>query len=197
MAVRAGVSSRPAVPSRRALLAVLALTAAACGHAAPELKRNTKKLDADQGLVVGRLGLATRRPIRAERFELTAVAIPSGSRWQIDVSLARGGTSAPFLVHLPPGRYRLTKWAAISPDQVWGGEDLGVAIEVPAGAAACIGGLYLAPRERAGFKLGSQGPTPGSTAEVRDECQDLRGLLESRAPALGRSFEVRLAWRVQ
>lgn len=180
---------------RRALCALV--LAAGCASTAQEVRNDQSRVPPRSAVVVGRLGLATRRPIRADRFELTAVQIGTGERWRIVFAPERDAdrTSAPFFVHLPPGRYRLTRWAALEPERAWGGDDTGLAIDVREGRVACVGALYLKAREKAGFKLeDGAGSAPVDKADVRDECDDLGSLLRRRSPALSDAPEVRLAW---
>jgi len=177
-------------------MACALLLLAGCASMAEEVRSNQSRVPPRSAVVVGRLGLATRRPIRADRFELTAVQIGSGERWRIvfapDGSDDR--TSAPFFVHLPPGRYRLTRWAALESERSWGGDDTGLAIDLPEGRVACVGALYLPAREKAGFKLEDAPAAPADKADVRDECDRLGSLLRQRSPGFADAPEVRLAW---
>lgn len=167
---------------------------AGCANTATQVDRQQIGVTAQAGVVIGRFGFATRRALRAQNFELTAVEVPGGRKWRIPFSpelVAEDGSSAAFLVNLPPGHFRLTAWRAAAPGREWGGEDTGLAIEVVAGKVSCLGGLYLPPRERSRVVL--DGPEAPAAAEVRDECADLAELLRQRAPRLAEPPVVRLA----
>jgi hypothetical protein len=185
------------MPIRPAVLVALALGGAGlagCANIAVQVGPKQKAVAAETGIVIARLGCATRRALKAKTFELTAVEVPGGQRWQIPFDpalIGDDGSSAAFLVNLPPGRYRLTSWKLTAGERAWGGEDAGVAIEVVAGEIACAGGVYVQPREHSRAMLdGSAAP---AVPEVRDECAALADLLRERAPKLTSTPVVRLA----
>jgi hypothetical protein len=170
-----------------------AVVLAACGAEVVHVRQDQPGVPHGSGVVIGRFGFATRRRIEANRFELVAVQIPSGDKFAMKLAAdAEGeGTSAPFFVNLPPGKYRLTRWTVASPAHEWGGDDTGLAIEATAGTVMCVGGLYLQPQERALMFADDRGPAP--SPEVRDECDALVALLRARAPSLAQTPVVALA----
>ena len=175
------------------LLVGVALSGAACTTVAPTVRRNQRTLPADEGLAIGRLAFGTRRAIVAQSFELTAVQVPGGKTFRIQFA-ADGGAAAggaPFFVRLPAGQYRLTRWLAAIGDKEWGDDDTGLAVDIVSGEVACVGALYVQPRERQKFTL-----EPGKDsleAAVRDECEVLGEQLKQRSPRLEHAPVVRLA----
>jgi hypothetical protein len=179
---------------RQLIAPVLALVSG-CAAVTGQLPSGQDSLPADSGAAIGRLAFITsRRKIAVEKFEMTAVQVPSGKKTRIqfkpDGAPEDGGS---FFVSLPPGQYRLTEWLATAGDQQWAGEDIGLAIEVVSGQVACVGALFVKPQERRRFSLAEE---PPSETIVRDECPALTELLRQRSPALGEAPVVRIARRV-
>jgi hypothetical protein len=144
----------------------------------------------DGGIVVGRLGFVAKKKISLQQFRLAAVQVPDGDRYWIHALPGEGDEVGSFFVSLPPGHYRLTEWQASAADGAWAGEDAGLAIEVLAGQAVCVGALYLHPRERQMFRL-EQGQEPPTV--VRDECEALGEAFRQRSPSLTRAALVKVA----
>jgi hypothetical protein len=177
------------------LIAPVLAFIAGCSAVSAQMPGGQKKLPADHGAAIGRLSFITgRQKIAVDKFEMTAVQIPSGDKTRIeftpDGAPEDGGS---FFVSLPGGQYRLTKWRATASDRQWEGEDIGLAIEVVTGQVGCVGSLFVKPTERQRFTLTEDGP---ADTIVRDECPALTEQLRQRSPALARSPVVRIARRV-
>jgi hypothetical protein len=173
------------------LLFVLAVVASGCGATvASTVPPNQRNIPTDSGIVVGRLGFVARKKIALQQFRMAAVSVPDGDRYWIHALGSDGEDAGSFFVSLPPGHYRLTEWQARAPEGAWAGEDAGLAIEVLAGQAVCVGALYLHPRERQVMHLedGQEPPTV-----VRDECEALGEAFRQRSPSLTRTALVRVA----
>jgi hypothetical protein len=145
------------------------------------------KLDAGggEGVVLGKLGFPSRSGDAMTGATMIAVDA-AGKRWSIPLQpeLSQdGGNSAPFLVRLAPGRYRLTKMEIDYSNTTWTMEEMHLVLEVEPGKVSCAGAAYIRGRS-----LDDTQPTGesrlGSTFDVQDECPALRQLLASRAPYL-------------
>jgi hypothetical protein len=170
---------------------LLATLTSGCVSVAATVPRDQASIPDSSGVVVGRLGFVARKKIALQHFQLAAVQVPDGDRYWIH---ALPGTEddepGSFFVSLPPGHYRLTEWQAKAPEGEWGGQDIGLSMEVMPGQAVCVGALYLHPRERQVFNLEKAEDPP---AVVRDECEALGEQLRQRSPALSRAALVRVA----
>lgn len=181
----------PVVPM---LLSLVAWGAgAACTSVASPVRRGQRTVAADEGVAIGRLAFGTRRPIVAKDFELTAVKVPEGDTFRIQFTSAGGAPAdgGNFFVQLPGGQYRLTRWSAVNGDQEWGDDDTGLAVDIVAGEIACVGALYVPPRQRQKFNL--EPGTDTGQASVRDECEALAEQMQKRSPRLKQAPVVRLA----
>jgi hypothetical protein len=173
------------------LLFALAVAAAGCSTVASAVPPNQRNIPEDSGIVLGRLGFVARKKMALQQFRMAAVSVPDGDRYWIQALPGGDGEEAgSFFVSLPPGHYRLTEWQATARDGQWAGEDAGLAIEVLAGQAVCVGALYLHPRERQMFRL-EQAQDPPTL--VRDECEALGETFRQRSPALTRTALVKVA----
>jgi hypothetical protein len=177
------------------LIAPVLAFVAGCSAVSAQLPGGQKRLAPDSGAAIGRLSFITgRQKIAVEKFEMTAVQIPSGDKTRMeftpDGAPEDGGS---FFVSLPAGHYRLTRWRASAGDRQWEGEDIGLAIEVVPGQVVCVGALFVKPLERRRFTLAEEGP---AETIVRDECSALTELLRQRSPALAQRPVVRIARRV-
>jgi hypothetical protein len=173
------------------LLLVLATVAAGCSTVASTVPPDQRSIPPDSGIVMGRLGFVARQKMALQQFRMAAMSVPDGDRYWIHARPGGEGDEAgSFFVSLPPGHYRLTEWEASASAQSWAGEDAGLAIEVLAGQAVCVGALYLHPRERQMFRLDSA-QEPATL--VRDECQALGEMFRQRSPSLTRTALVRVA----
>jgi len=180
---------------QQVLIAPVLALVAGCGAVAAQVPGGQKSLPPDSGAAIGRLSFITgRQKIAVEKFELTAVQVPSGDKTRIEFTPdGAPEDGASFFVSLPAGQYRLTKWRATGGDQQWEGEDIGVAIELVTGKVVCVGALFVKPNERRRFNLSEEAP---ADTIVRDECPALTELLRQRSPALAETPVVRIARRV-
>jgi hypothetical protein len=169
-------------------LATLATLTAGCTAVATSVPPDQQSIPASSGVVVGRLGFVARKKIALQHFQLAAVQVPDGDRYWIH-ALPGEEDAGSFFVSLPPGHYRLTEWQAQAKEGQWGGEDIGLAMEVMPGQAVCVGALYFHPRERSFSLEKAEEPPP----LVRDECEALGEQLRQRSPALSRAALVRVA----
>src|SRR3954468_23825439 len=165
------------------LLFVLAALTSGCTTVASTVPHNQRNIPDDSGIVVGRLGFVARKKMALQQFRMAAMSVPDGDRYWIHAQAGEGDEAGSFFVSLPPGHYRLTEWQASAGADAWAGEDAGLAIEVLAGQAVCVGALYLHPRERQMFRL-EQSQDPPTL--VRDECEALGEMFRLRSPSVTR-----------
>jgi hypothetical protein len=125
----------------------------------------------------------------------TIIAVDAaGKRWGIPLQpeLSQdGGNSAPFLVRLAPGRYRLTKLEIEYSSTTWTMEDMHLDLEVETGKVSCAGAAYIR-----GHGLDTSQPSGesrlDSTFDIKDECPALRQQLAGKAPYLPQQTAVHL-----
>ena len=178
-------------PLMAKLLLPLLAVVSGCTSVAAAVGPEQRSVAPGTGIAIGRLGFVARRKMALQQFRLAAVQVPDGDRFWIHASPGGEASEAgSFFVTLPPGRYRLTEWAATAADSEWGGEDAGLAIEVVPGQVVCVGALYLHPRERQLLQLEKAEDPP---AVVRDECDALGEMFRQRSPRLARAAVVRVA----
>lgn len=186
---------------RRFLAVSLALagpSAAGCASRASSVRADQRMGTAGQGdaVVIGKLGFASRQGDGAHTYELTLVSASTGKKWAVDFSeeLSQdGGSSAPFFVNLPPGKYALKKWEMTFSETSWTQDDLGLEIDVQPGELVCVGAMYVRARVSTEQKAGSGETALAGMADVVDECAALARVMRQRAPYLSPSPTVRLA----
>jgi hypothetical protein len=172
-----------------------ALLAAGCVLAttAPSVPYDHKLDGGGGGVVLGKLGFPSRTG--DPMLGATIIAVDGGGkRWSIPLQpdLSQdGGNSAPFLVRLAPGRYRLTKMEIDYSNTTWTMEDMHLALEVEAGKVSCTGAAYIRGRSVEDMQPTGESRL-GSTFDIKDECPALRQHLASRAPYLPAQTAVHL-----
>jgi hypothetical protein len=137
-----------------------------------------------EGVVLGKLGFPSRSGDPMTGATIVAVDA-GGKRWSIalDPSLSQdGGNSAPFMVRLAGGRYRLTKLEIEYSNTMWTMEEMHLGLEVEPGRVSCAGAAYIRGRSLDEQPMGDT--KLGSTFDLKDECATLRQVYAGRAPYL-------------
>src|SRR5262245_54138196 len=111
--------------SARAAGIAAALAAAACTPVARAV-RPEERLDpaGAESVVIGRLNFTSYEGGNAFEQELRLVERNTGREWKVELPEAMAldnGRRVPFLVTLPSGSYRLTRWSMAFSEQVWSG----------------------------------------------------------------------------
>jgi hypothetical protein len=142
------------------------------------------------GVVIGKVGFGGHSGGNLLWASFVAVD-GEGNRWKIPLepSLSQDdGATAPFLVKLPAGRYRLLSLSMEYPNTVWTMDDMELSLEVEAGRVACAGAAYLrgsSIQESGNSKLAPRW-------HVRHECDELGKVLWTHSPSMSRDLVVRL-----
>ena len=168
------------------LMGLNAVGAGACASTAPRVKSTMQAVPPGSAVVVGKFGVYNRFKLDSLFWELQAVSLQDGKKWNIPLpasDVAPDGNSVPFFLELPPGVYLLTKWSYTTSRANFSGENAGVLFELPAGRATCIGGIYMGSR-------GTVPNTHGSSTQFKsgivlmDDCEQLGAEFKKRAPLL-------------
>jgi len=177
----------------RAPLAGLLLAGCVLPATAPSVPYDHKLDGSDaHGVVLGKVGFPSRSGDPMNGASIIAVDA-AGKRWSIalDPALSQdGGNSAPFMVRLAPGRYRLTKLEIEYSNTTWTMEEMHLDLEVEPGRISCAGAAYI--RGRAIEEQPTGDSRLGSTFQIADECPALRQVYATRAPYLPAQTAVHL-----